>query len=335
MKTNPVLLVFALVTSLSSVSGSVSNDRRDKALKGIDACLRRNEVSSRECSNLNQNVATLVDVYNAGDKSVLPPLFHFTYLTDFYDDALLADPDSFLNAMGRLPEADQQAVAIGIAGGKFRPLKKPRFEAIRDVLTATPDTSPRSNIAKLCLREVQSNNASLFLDYFPAGTFTGPAANFTVYWFSRDLYTIGEMPLPSAAQTNEIIYRFTYLGAFSGPRGVTLTVMPDGTGRIVMKSANEARNEVTTVSSLSVSQAQVSRFVDKLQHADFWHLPPEVPSSGLDGAEWILEGVQGGEYHVAVRWCPGVEGRSAHELDFADASRVLFELAGHKHGPGC
>ena len=335
MKTIPALLVFALVSSLSSVSEAFPNDRRDKAIKGIKACLGRDEVSSRECRNLNQNVETLVNVYNAGDKSVLPLLFHFTYLTDFYDDALLADPDNFLNTMGRLPELDQRAVAAGIAGGAFRPLTTPRFEAIRDVLTATLKTSPRSEIARLCLREVQSNNASLFLDYFPAGTFSGPAANFTVYWYSRDLYTLGEEPLLSSARSDEITYRFTYLAAFSGPRSVTLTVRPEGTGNIVMKSANEARDAVTIVSSLSVSQAQVSRFTDKLQQADFWHLPPEVPSRGLDGAEWILEGMRGAEYHVAVRWCPGVEGRSAHELDFADAARVLFELAGHKHGRGC
>lgn len=335
MKTSQALFVFVLVTSLFSFSESVSNDRRDKALKEIDSCLRRNEVSSHECRNLNQNVATLIDVYNAGDKSVLPRLFRFTYLTDFYDDALLADPDSFLNAMGRLPEADQRAVAAGIAGGPFKPLTKPRFEAIRDVLTATPDTSPRSNIAKLCLKEVESNNASLFLDYFPAGTFTSRASNFTIYSYSRDLYALGEKPLRSSAQTNEITYRFTHLGAFSGPRSITLTVMPEGTGEIVMKSASEARSEVTILGPLSISRAQVSRFVEKLQQADFWHLPSEVPSRGLDGAEWILEGMQGGEYHVAARWCPGIEGRSAHELDFADATRFLFELAGYKHGPGC
>lgn len=253
MKARPVLLIFAVVTSLA-VSEPVSNGQRDRALKAVEACLSRDEVSSGGCSNLKQNIATLVDVYNSGDKSVLPVLFHFTDLTDFYDDALLADPDSFLDALDRLPVADQQAVAVGIAGGLYKPLAKRRFEAIRDVLAATPDASPRSNIAKLCLRQVRTNNASLFLDYFPSGTFTGRAANYTIYWFSRDLYTLGERPLLSAAKTNEITYRFTHLGSFSNPRSITLTVRPGGAGTIVMKSTNEARTEITIDSSLPVSK---------------------------------------------------------------------------------
>jgi len=47
----------------SSNADSLLDEKRDKALKGVEACLRRNEVSSRECKSLNRNVQTLVEVY--------------------------------------------------------------------------------------------------------------------------------------------------------------------------------------------------------------------------------------------------------------------------------
>ena len=83
------LSVVALTASALSSGQTPLTTKRDKALRGIQACLERNEVSSRECKHLNQDVATLVEVYRGGDKSVLPTLFRFTYLTDFYDEALL------------------------------------------------------------------------------------------------------------------------------------------------------------------------------------------------------------------------------------------------------
>src|SRR5215472_2422021 len=109
--------VLCLAASVVSNGQTAPTTKRDKALDRIKACLRRNEVSSRQCKHLNQDVATLVEVYRGGDKSVLPTLFRFTYLTDFYDEALLSDPDGFLTAMTHLPQKEQQAVADAIAGG--------------------------------------------------------------------------------------------------------------------------------------------------------------------------------------------------------------------------
>lgn len=111
-------LLFVLLVAVSSYADSSSTAKRDAALKAINACLQRNEVASRECKNINANVQTAVEVYKQGDKTVLPTLFKFTYLTDFYGEALLADPDGFLTEMNRLPEKDQRAVVSGIAGDR-------------------------------------------------------------------------------------------------------------------------------------------------------------------------------------------------------------------------
>src|SRR5690349_11705624 len=129
------LSVVALTASNLSFRQATPTKKRDKALEGIKVCLHRNEVSSRECKHLNRDVETLIEVYRSGDKSVLPTLFRFTYLTDFYDEALLSDPEGFLTTMSQLPQKEQQSVASGIAGGgMFKTLDIGKFNRIRALL---------------------------------------------------------------------------------------------------------------------------------------------------------------------------------------------------------
>jgi hypothetical protein len=135
------LRILVLFASILSFADSSPSTRRDAALKAINACIQRNQVASRECRKLNANVQTLVEVYKQGDKTVLPTLFRFTYLTDFYGEALLSDPDEFLAATSLLHEKEQKAVAVGIAGGMFGLRSNERFEAIRALLRGIPARS--------------------------------------------------------------------------------------------------------------------------------------------------------------------------------------------------
>ena len=178
-----VHLLFLLSTSTLLGNGDSSlPSKRDVALKAIKTCLKRNEVSSSECRGLSRQIDVLIDVYRAGDKSVLPTLFLFTDLTDFYDDALLSDPGVFLTAMGNLPEQQQELVSVGFAGGASGLLTQDRFMALRAVLTSVPESSPTQAPAALLLTALETNNAIYFISYFPASTFEGPAADFILSW---------------------------------------------------------------------------------------------------------------------------------------------------------
>jgi len=328
--------LLAITASVLSHGDSSLTTRRDKALEGIKACLRHNEVSSRECKHLNQDVETLVEVYRSGDKSVLPTLFEFTYLTDFYDEALLSDPEGFLTAMAQLPKKKQHSVAAGIAGGC--PFKVPdvgRFNTMRTVLRNISDDSPNKEVAALSLKAVEATNASLFVKYFPPGTFTSRAADFMTCWYSSDMRQLGETPLWPPSSDNEKIYRFTYLGAFTGPKTVALTVLPDGEGRIRMTSLQNSHDKAKGEQTSTVPNDRVSEFLTKLDQARFWEMPTESQQRGLDGAEWIMEGVQGGTYHIAVRWCPDSYKPSPQDAAFAEAARFLLQLARDKHSGGC
>jgi hypothetical protein len=334
MKISAILLVFAVTAVTSSNAESNPAARRNDAIKQIGVCLRRNEVSSRQCKKLKRNIQLLIDAYRGGDKSVLPVLLKFTYLTDFYDEALLSDPEGFLGAVGQLPKKAQREVAIGIAGGYFKPVTKPQFGALRALLTEIPQSSPIKGIAQECLQQLETNNASLFLDYFPPETFTGGGVDLQTFWYSRDLYALGEKPL-WPLDSSGVTYRFTHLGAFTGPKSATLTVLPDGTGTVRIKALNPSRDKQEMDDSRTVTAEQVSKFLGALAKADYWRVPTEKPSRGLDGAEWILEGQQNGRYRVVVRWCPGIESRDPEMLAFADAARLLLEFSGHKYNGGC
>jgi hypothetical protein len=213
-------------------------------------------------------------------------------------------------------------------------MDKGRFDAVRALLTGIPESSSSRRVAEVCLKAVETNNASLFLNYFPPQTFTSRAAPFQIFWYSRDLYSMAEKPLWSSVSSTETTYRFTHLGAFTGPKTVSLTVLPDGTGSVRMKAMSVSHDAVESDESVPVNQEQVPKFFSALKQADFWHMPTEEPRRGLDGAEWILEGVQSGEYHIAVRWCPAIGSNSSETLAFASAARLLLEFAGHKQKGG-
>jgi hypothetical protein len=221
------IAILALLVPILSFADSSPSAKRDAALKAISSCIQRNEVSSRECRKLNANVESLVDVYKQGDKSVLPTLFKFHYLTDFYGEALLNDPDSFLTAMSQLPARDQKGVADGIAGGMFGLRSKERFEAIRSLLKGIPDTAPIKATSQLCLKTLERINAAFFQTYFPPQTFISRGADFQVRWYSAEMYALGEMPLWPPSSGPESTYRLTYIPAFAGPTVVTLTAPLD------------------------------------------------------------------------------------------------------------
>lgn len=329
------ITIITVIVVLSSVefAQTTTTERRDKVLAQISACLKRDEVASRECRHLNENVDTLVEIYRSGDKSVLPTLFKFTYLADFYDEALLADPNGFLAELRQLPEKEQRYVAQGVAGGMYRIHDRNKFEAIVNLLKRLVELNPNEPTTQLLLTIVQTNNVSYLVTYFPPKIFAGTTEDPLIYWYSREMYSLGSKPLWPAPPTAETVYRLTYIGAFTGPKGVTLKIAPDGSGKI--DAVNGGHQSAAVTSEYSVSRDQVDQFLATVDEANFWQMPTESHKRGFDGAEWILESVRKGEYHVVVRWCPGLYTKLSDDKKFAVASRMLLDFGGFNQGGGC
>ncbi|HEY6447119.1 MAG TPA: hypothetical protein VIY53_11710 [Acidobacteriaceae bacterium] len=334
MKLRACVLLAASLCSAGLLAQSPGAISKESALARLHSCTQ-GKWSDRECSNLNASLDVLIDAYRSGDKSVLPELFNFSYLTEFFDDAILSDPDGFLSALGTLPAGSQKAIAEGAAGEPFRALRMDRCLALKAVFEAVPASSPNRVPADICLRALKEHNASLFLDYFPPDTFTGSAAKLKTYQFSRVLYGFDESPLWRNPPDSKETWRFTYIGTWGRSRTVTLSVRRDGTGTVQLKWRDpETGNPPETgnlhvPAPIEISADQVRRFYKTLRKAEFWEAPSEVRSKrlGLDGAEWLLEGVTGSRYHLVTRWCPGVESKSVQSLAFADACRLLLEFA--------
>ena len=54
----------------------------------------------------------------------------------------------------------------------------------------------------------------------------------------------------------------------------------------------------------TLSKNTVKTFLSLLKNADFWNLAAKDDTQGLDGAQWIIEGVKNGKYHIVDRWRP-------------------------------
>jgi hypothetical protein len=363
--------ILILLASILSYADSSLSARRDAALKSFNACMQHRKVASRECRAWGANVGTLIYVYKHGDKTVLPTLFRVPILTDFYGDALLADPGGFLTEMSRLHEKDQKAVAAGMAGDSpLGLLPKERFEAIRALLMGIPDSDPNKVTSQICLKAVERENARFFMSYFPPQTFRSPA-DFRIRRFSTDMYALGEKPLWPLDSEPETIYRLTYLPkrtggwrlagearkSLTGPTLVSLSVSLNGDGRITIKTIDGDREVTKVDETVSASRDQVARFLALLDQAHFWTTSTELPSGVREsymtqngwkkeyvrdkGAPqimteggWIMEGVKVGKYRTVVRWCSDITRGNSDEIRLEDARRLLFELAGQEHVGG-
>lgn len=324
--TRTSLLIALSLMIPHAVGADTSVDaKRDRALTEIRACLKTNQTSRWKCRNTNRNVETLVAVYRQGDKSVLPTLLQFTYLTDFYGEALVGDPSTFLTTMAGLPEASQQEVAAGLAGSVYG-ISEPRFRAIRETLSSIAESSANYEVARRCLRALETENAAYFRTYFPPQAFAGTTETFKVHWFSRELYALQDEPLwpPSPSVRT---YRVTVIPAFAGPRSVEVAIESEGSARIAYREADVNRRSLLVDPAKPVNPQQITELVGMLNGMQFWQMPGESVHVGFDGGEWILEVVQDGKYQVVHRWCPG-------RTPFGEFAQWLFDLAGHKFG-GC
>ncbi len=149
--------------------------------------------------------------------------------------------------------------------------------------------------------------------YFPDRAFCGPHETGTCdRWYAKHLRAMREPSLwKSSKDTSKQSYRFLWLRTFHHPVSARLEVAKDGTAQLFVKVLSgqggyEPGHAILNRNS-KVSKEAVDHFLELLQKADFWNLPTEEPETnviGNDGAQWIIEGVTGGRYHVVDRWSP-------------------------------
>jgi hypothetical protein len=136
---------------------------------------------------------------------------------------------------------------------------------------------------------------------------------FEAKWYGKSLARMKEPPLPEAAKDgNLVIFRLTILPTWGNP--ITVRVQEqtptyelfarrlDGMGGYDPGKLVEAKE-------VMLSPDDSERFNTLIERLNFYQMPSEEvdrangKTIGLDGDEWILEGVSRGRYHVIERWC--------------------------------
>jgi|SRR5580700_5743505 hypothetical protein len=150
--------------------------------------------------------------------------------------------------------------------------------------------------------------------YFPPNSLeeSPKSSQFKEQWYSKQLSGLHETSLWEASRRTEQVqvYRFLYLRSFHNPIVVRLDVEMNGKGLLTTKiGSGQGGNEpghLITDKSRKMSVEETSWFVDRIDELGFWQLPTYEKSDtiGVDGAQWILEGVKGGKYLVVDRWSP-------------------------------
>ena len=140
---------------------------------------------------------------------------------------------------------------------------------------------------------------------FPVGTIEP----FFQEWYSEHLVAAKEGKIYSDIGT--VQYRFTWLRTFHNPlifhiKRNTANSYQLTTTKLTGKGGYEPGTvEFSRLKDLSDQQIEELRKL--LQEANFWELPTEaLDEGGLDGAQWILEIVDGKRYHVVDRWSAGI-----------------------------
>jgi len=62
-----------------------------------------------------------------------------------------------------------------------------------------------------------------------------------------------------------------------------------------MRTLDGERESTKVDEAVLATRDQLQRFFALLEQAHFWTTPTEQPSTGKDGAEWIMEGVKDGK----------------------------------------
>lgn len=150
--------------------------------------------------------------------------------------------------------------------------------------------------------------------YFPSGVLgeDKKLSTFVEEWYSKHLKALKEPSLYELSQKDKDveIYRFLWLRSFHHPISVRIEINKDGTSKLTSKEANGAggydpgrlvRNKTVVLDANTTSW-----FLGRLMESDYWNLPTleRKDTVGVDGAQWVIEAVKDGKYHVVDRWSP-------------------------------
>src|SRR5579859_4677030 len=138
----------------------------------------------------------------------------------------------------------------------------------------------------------------------------------------RELTAMGEPSFYELSKNEKVeSYRFHWSRTFDHPICVRLDVNPDGTGQLTVKITDGKGGydpgKLIRNKRNKLSKEQVALFRDNIKEKGFWNLSSfekeekrfdekgqEVDTVTVDGADWTVEAVRAGKYHMVSRLSP-------------------------------
>lgn len=178
-------------------------------------------------------------------------------------------------------------------------------------------------------RSVSIANLPKNRNHFPSGIETRGEGLITMNeWYGKHLRAMSEPALWKESKSGAESYRFLWLRTFDHPIAVRVE-QTGSTATLFLKELNGAGGydpgQLIATKSVVINPEEWCAFIKKLERANYWNSPLHQDGDGLDGAQWIVEGVREGRYHVVDRWSP-------ESGAFREACTYLLELAGVETG---
>lgn len=146
-------------------------------------------------------------------------------------------------------------------------------------------------------------------------------------WYSKHLQAMKEPSLLNASSYDQAhMYRFLWLRTFHKPIALRLQVKPEGHGILTVKvcdgAAGYESGNLVIEDMTKLEADDVSSFLSSVEDAKFWNMPSYESEASIvcDGAQWVLEGVRNGRYHVVDRQSP-------REGTYRDACLMLLRFS--------
>lgn len=150
--------------------------------------------------------------------------------------------------------------------------------------------------------------------YFPKDSFPD---DFVDNWYSTQLVALKERPLCCDVAAAPLTVRFTWLRSFHHPVMIRLDKSKSGRWIITTKISSGRGGydpgHLTTEATVPIADNDAAWIAGRVKlGSDFWGLTTEESPAGpdgtvevtLDGAQWIVEELDGTNYHVVDRVSP-------------------------------
>lgn len=208
------------------------------------------------------------------------------------------------------------------------------------LVLCTPQAVAKTDYLDPCLRPDTERECSELVaekSLFPESAFRDdPFQNFTLLWYSTHLAAMGEPNLLELAEEGTEVYRFLWLRTFHSPVAIRVLRREQSTtllGKRLGGSGGYDPGDLIEEVAFELDEGDWNEFNRLLEEADYWRAATtEVNLTGLDGAQWILEAVKDGRYHVVDRWSPSATGSPEEDSKLREACLHLLKLSGIRAG---